>query len=181
MCAPPNPCPASARSWQMWASRTHFQHLSPAIKALVPPVLRLANGLIMERAEALMRAVVVGISVILVAGACLAQTETKPQTVENSGTTLQITTSSPQREFAIDRLPPLVTDQSTKQRTNPGKKHVDLQEQAAKEGPCYTMRAYLFSPGTPSSAPQQTDYTTCVPSNTLQLRQARPVLKLLPQ
>jgi hypothetical protein len=175
MPAPPNPCPTSARSWQMWVSRTHFQHLSSPIKALVPPVLRLANGLIMERAEALMRAVVVGISVILVAGACLAQTETKPQTVENSGTTLQITTSSPQRE--------LVTDRSTKQRTNPGKKHVDLQEQSnlAKEGPCYTMRAYLFSPGTPSSAPQQTDYTTCVPSNTLQLRQARPVLKLLPQ
>jgi len=147
-----------------------------------PPVLRLTNRLIMDGAEALMRAVFVGISVLLAAVACLAQ-KTAPQAVENSGTTFQTTTSMPQREFAIDQLPPLVTDQSLKQRTNSGKNRVDLQEQSdiAKEGACYTMRTYLFSPGTPSSAPQQTGYTTCVPSNALQLRQAGPVLKLLPQ
>lgn len=128
-----------------------------------------------------MRAVFVGISVLLITGCGLAQTDMRAQSVQNPGTTLQAIPSTPQREFAMDQLPPVIVDPSPKQRTDSAKHESQNELDAANQGPCYTMRAYVFSRGTVGSTPQPTGYTTCVPSNALQLRQARPVLKFIPQ
>ena len=47
---------------------------------------------------------------------------------------------------------------------------------------CFTMRTYLFSPTIKGQAPKPVGYTTCTPSNALQMKQARrPRVKLLPQ
>jgi hypothetical protein len=123
-----------------------------------------------------MRAVFVGISVLLITGCGLAQTDMRTQSIQNLGVL------SPQREFAMDQLPPIVLDPSPRQRADTAKNENENElPDVNDQGRCYSIRAYLFSQGTASSAPQQTDYTTCVRSNSLQLRQARPVLKFLPQ
>jgi hypothetical protein len=130
-----------------------------------------------------MRTMFVGIFVLLTVGFSQAQSENQTQPSQNPGTTLQLSPTTPQREFSVDQLD-LFTDQSsTKQRTFPMKHYMSFRErpEVSPRGPCYTMRAYMFSPGTESSAPQQTGYTTCVSSRTLQLRQTRPAAKFLPQ
>lgn len=123
-----------------------------------------------------MRAMFVGISVLLITGCGLAQTDMRTQSTQNLGTL------SPQREFAMDQLPPIILDPSPGQSADTAKNENENElPDVNDQGRCYSIRAYLFSRGTVSSAPQQTDYTTCVRSNSLQLRQARPVLKFLPQ
>jgi hypothetical protein len=49
-------------------------------------------------------------------------------------------------------------------------------------GTCFTMRSYLFSPSKLGQAPKAVGYTTCTPSNALQMKQARRSrAKVLPQ
>ena len=125
-----------------------------------------------------MRTVFVGIFVCITICICQAQSEPQTQPSNTPHPTLQLNPSTPQREFKVDQLPLLGDEWSQKKRTLPLKLSP---ESSDNSGPCYTMRAYMFSPATEGTAPRPIGYTTCVSSRTLQLRQTKPRLKLLPQ
>jgi len=125
-----------------------------------------------------MRTVFVGIFVCITISICQAQSEPQTQPSNTLQPTLQLFPSAPQREFKVDQLPLLGDERSQKKHTLPLKLSP---EGSDNPGPCYTMRAYMFSPGTEGKAPRPTGYTTCVSSRTLQLRQTKPRVKLLPQ
>ena len=125
-----------------------------------------------------MRTVFVGIFVCITISICQAQSQPQAQPSDTPHPALQLNPSTPQREFKVDQLPLLGDEWSQKKRTLPLKLSP---EGSDNPGPCYTMRAYMFSPGTEGTAPRPIGYTTCVSSRTLQLRQTKPRLKLLPQ
>lgn len=127
-----------------------------------------------------MRTVFVGIFVCLTIGICQAQSQPETQLSDTPQTTLQFGPSTPQRRFKFDQLPLLGDQSSQKKHALPLKLSPGNLENPV-QGPCYTMRAYMFSPGTEGSAPQPTGYTTCVSSRTLQWRQTRHPVKFLPQ
>jgi hypothetical protein len=87
-----------------------------------------------------------------------------------------------QRVFHVDPLP-LVTDVAP--NSHP-KSHIAFRlgqndkRTDALQGPCYTMRTYMFTKGN-GSAPKPKGYTTCVSSDQLQMRQAAPPARLVPQ
>lgn len=120
-----------------------------------------------------MKGLFVGAFVFLVLSSCLAQTRTEIQPVQDSGTVLKIPPSTPQRVFRVDPLP-LIDNQPVDIKA-----HVNLR--VLPDVGCYTMRTYLFSRGPVGSEPRLTGHTTCVPSDKSQVRQARPVLKFVPQ
>ena len=130
-----------------------------------------------------MRTLFVGVFVLLSIGHCLSQTEKSAQPSQNSGTALQLGPSTPHHEFKLDRLPLFTDELSEKKRTFTLKDDMLVREhgELPAETPCYTMRAYMFSSGKEGSAPRPTGYTTCVSSRTLQLRQAQPPVKFMPQ
>ena len=125
-----------------------------------------------------MRTVFVALFVFLTAGICFAQTETS-----NSKTTLQIVPSTPQREFAMDQLPPIITDELRQLRTFQAKPDIEprLVGGTGPQSPCYTMRTFLFSQEPVGSAPRNTAQMTCVPSDKLRVKEAQPDLELPPQ
>ena len=137
-----------------------------------------------QSAEALMRTVFVGIFVLLIVGICLAQTSTEVRTQPDptSETSLRVIPPAPPRVFAIDQLPPIITFQFRKDPSysaNP-QDQLHVQRDVAMQT-CYAIGAYLFSQDVVDSAPRQTGYTTCVPSEKVQVREVRPILEFPPQ
>lgn len=126
-----------------------------------------------------MRAAFVGMFVVIAVVSCLAQADV-PAQPSDSNPTLQVMPRAQERTFQIDRAPVIIDH--GQEVTLPNGEILRYRIHPP-EGTCYTMRAYLFSPGTVGSAPRRTGYMTCVPSNALQMRQTRrpPRVRLLPQ
>jgi len=83
-----------------------------------------------------MRAVFVGISVLLITGCGLAQTDMRTQSIQNLGTL------SPQREFAMDQLPPIILDPSPRQSADTAKNENENElPDVNDQGRCYSIRA----------------------------------------
>ena len=125
-----------------------------------------------------MWALFVGVFVLSIASVCLAQVDREAQPIPDSGTLFRATPSAPQALLRIDPLP-LIPDQ-------PGRGSNEVAKMRAEgilrpDGGCFTMRTYQFSRGSVGSAPRMTGYTTCVPSQNLELRQAGPRAKFVPQ
>ena len=122
--------------------------------------------------------------VLIAVVSCLAQADV-PAQPSDSQPTLQVMPPAQERTFQVDRAPVIIDHgQQSGEVTLPNGKLLRYRIHPPEAlGPCYTMRAYLFSPGNAGSAPRRTGYMTCVPSNALQMRQTRrqPKARLLPQ
>lgn len=102
-------------------------------------------------------------ALVLTTIACLAQQPQTAKPADPTSQTASILQDRPTRTYTIESL------------IDPAKAPV---VRGGFEGPaCYTMRAYVFSAGTPGQAPVRTGYTTCVSSQALQMRQTKPAPK----
>jgi len=124
-----------------------------------------------------MRFAMVAVFILAVVSACFAQ---DPAQETSSG---RPDTVRGQKTYSLDRN--LVLGQQANSRTfaaDPFKGHIVTGDAAKSDATCFTMRAYMFSPGRVGQAPRRTGYTTCTPSNALQMRQAKqPRARYLPQ
>jgi hypothetical protein len=111
-----------------------------------------------------MRVAFLTLFLIAVLGVCVAQdTSPQVQTSNNASPANVVIFRQPQsRAYVADR----------KIRVSPAKQGIA----------CYSMRSYLFTPGSVGEAPKPIGYLTCTPAQSYEMRQTKqPKVRLLPQ
>ncbi|HEU5402980.1 MAG TPA: hypothetical protein VFU86_16600 [Terriglobales bacterium] len=124
-----------------------------------------------------MRKIFVGALVMLAVGICLGQTESPTNPGQDPGAKQSTILSAPKPEMTLHTM---TIDEALKRRLFKPRRHIDYKDYALIDvhpmvfpGSCFTMRTYFFSRES-DGTPRYKGYRTCVPSNRVQLREARP-------